>query len=129
MCKRECCHCLCHIFIFNLIFSSRYGHKYGINSLYIIHDLNTHYLVINLFFYFLFIDQCTVCKNGFTSGVQGDLSRVSDGFRCRRCDGTIKEADLAEDLMMCLWVPTISAYTWWNRQATNDACKLRSPLS
>ena len=28
-----------------------------------------------------------------------------------------------------LVVPTISAYTWWNRQATNDACKSRSPLS
>ena len=26
-------------------------------------------------------------------------------------------------------VPTISAYTWWNRQATNDACKSRSLLS
>ena len=30
----------------------------------------------------------------------GDLSRVADGFRCRRCDGTIQEADLAEDLMV-----------------------------
>ena len=30
----------------------------------------------------------------------GDLSRVADGFRCRRCDGTIKEVDLAEDLMV-----------------------------
>ena len=26
-------------------------------------------------------------------------------------------------------VPTISAYTWWNHQVTNDACKSRSPLS
>ena len=48
--------------------------------------------------------QCTVCKkNGFTkkrcSGVRGDLSWVADGFRCRRCDGTIQEVDLAEDLM------------------------------
>ena len=25
------------------------------------------------------------------------------------------------------WVPTISAYPWWNRQATSDACKSRSP--
>ena len=25
----------------------------------------------------------------------GDLSRVADGFRCRRCDGTIQEVDLA----------------------------------
>ena len=34
------------------------------------------------------------------SGVRGDLSRVADGFRCRRCDGTIQEVDLAEDLMV-----------------------------
>ena len=42
-------------------------------------------------------------KNGFTNsvvGVRGDLPRVADGFRCRRCDGTIQEVDLAEDLMM-----------------------------
>ena len=26
-------------------------------------------------------------------------------------------------------VPTISAYTWWNRQSTNDTCKSRSLLS
>ena len=32
--------------------------------------------------------------------MRGDLSRVSDGFMCRRCDGTIQEADLAEDLMV-----------------------------
>ena len=30
----------------------------------------------------------------------GDLSRVADGFGCRRCDGTIQEVDLAEDLMV-----------------------------
>ena len=35
--------------------------------------------------------QCTSCKH---------LSRRADGFRCRRCDGTIQEADLAEDLMV-----------------------------
>ena len=34
------------------------------------------------------------------SGVRGDLSRVADGFRCRRWDGTIIDADLAEDLMV-----------------------------
>ena len=34
------------------------------------------------------------------SGVRGDLSRVADGFRCRRYDGTIQEVDLAEDLMV-----------------------------
>ena len=47
--------------------------------------------------------QCTVCKKRIhkrCSGVRGDLSRAADGFRCRRCDGTIQEADLAEDLMM-----------------------------
>ena len=32
--------------------------------------------------------------------MRGDLSRVADGFRCRRCDGTIQEADLAEDLIL-----------------------------
>ena len=30
----------------------------------------------------------------------GDLSRLADGFRCRRCDGTIQEVDLAGDLMV-----------------------------
>ena len=30
----------------------------------------------------------------------GDLSHVIDGFRCRRCDGTIQEADLSEELMV-----------------------------
>ena len=34
------------------------------------------------------------------SGVRGDLSRVAGGFRCRRCDGTIQDVDLAEDLMV-----------------------------
>ena len=34
------------------------------------------------------------------SGVRGDLSRVADGFRCRQCDGTIQEVDLAEDIMV-----------------------------
>ena len=36
--------------------------------------------------------QCTVCKKWIhkrCSGVCGDLSRVADGFRCRRYDGTI----------------------------------------
>ena len=47
--------------------------------------------------------QCTVCKNGFTNGAVvlcDDLSQVANGFRCRRCDGTIQEVDLAEDLMV-----------------------------
>ena len=30
----------------------------------------------------------------------GDMSRVANGFRCRRCDGTIQEAALCEDLMV-----------------------------
>ena len=34
------------------------------------------------------------------SGVRGDLLRIADGFRCRRCDGTIQEVNLAEDLMV-----------------------------
>ena len=34
------------------------------------------------------------------SGVRGDLSRVAERVRCRRCDGTIQEVDLAEDLMV-----------------------------
>ena len=32
--------------------------------------------------------------------MRGDLSWVADGFRCRGCDGTIQEVDLAEDLMV-----------------------------
>ena len=47
--------------------------------------------------------QCIVCKKLIhkqCSGVRGDLSRVADGFRCRRCDGTIQEVNLAEDLMV-----------------------------
>ena len=34
------------------------------------------------------------------SSVCGDLSREDDGFRCRRCDGTIQEANLSEDQMV-----------------------------
>ena len=47
--------------------------------------------------------QCAVCKKWIhkrCSGVRGDLLRVADGFRCRRCDGTIQEVDLAKDLMV-----------------------------
>ena len=32
--------------------------------------------------------------------MRGDLSQVDDSFMCRRCDGTIQEVDLAEDLMV-----------------------------
>ena len=41
--------------------------------------------------------QCTLCKTWIHkrfSGVRGDLSRVADGFRCRRCNGRIQEVDL-----------------------------------
>ena len=44
--------------------------------------------------------QCTVCKQWINRRCSGDLSQVADGFMCRRCDGTIQEADLAEDLMV-----------------------------
>ena len=32
--------------------------------------------------------------------MRGDLLQVADGFRYRRCDGTIQEADVAEDIMV-----------------------------
>ena len=32
--------------------------------------------------------------------MRGDLSRIADGFTYRRCNGTIREVDLAEDLMV-----------------------------
>ena len=47
--------------------------------------------------------QCTACKKWIHKrcrGVRGDLLWVADGFRCGRCDGTIQEVDLAEDLMV-----------------------------
>ena len=34
------------------------------------------------------------------SGLCGDLSLLADGFRCKRCDGTIQEADLARGLVV-----------------------------
>ena len=43
---------------------------------------------------------CTVCKKWIHKRCSGDLLRVADGFRCRRCNGTIQEFDLAEDLMV-----------------------------
>ena len=43
-------------------------------------------------------------KSGFTGSavvyVVTSLSLVADGFRCKRCDGTFQEADLAEDLVV-----------------------------
>ena len=47
--------------------------------------------------------QCTVCIkwiNKRCSGICGDLSLVADGFRCKQCDGTIQEADIAVDLVV-----------------------------
>ena len=44
--------------------------------------------------------QRTLCKSGFTGDVRGDLSLVVDGFRCKRCDGTIQGADLAGGLVV-----------------------------
>ena len=47
--------------------------------------------------------QCTICIQWMhkrCSGVRGDLSLVADGFTCKRCDGTIQEADLAWDLVV-----------------------------
>ena len=48
--------------------------------------------------------QCTFCIKKWIhkrcSGVRGDLSRVADCFRCRRCDGTLQETDITEDLMV-----------------------------
>ena len=32
--------------------------------------------------------------------MHGDLSRVANGFRCWRCDGTIQEAALCDDLIV-----------------------------
>ena len=32
--------------------------------------------------------------------MRGDLSRIANGFRCRRCNGTIQEDDIAEDKMV-----------------------------
>ena len=29
-----------------------------------------------------------------------DLSRVANGFKCKRCDGIMQEAALGEDLML-----------------------------
>ena len=42
---------------------------------------------------------CTVCKK-WCRGVRGNLSLVVDGFRCKRCDCTIQEVDVAEDLVV-----------------------------
>ena len=59
--------------------------------------------------------QCTICIKWiqkWCSGIRGDLSLVADGFRCKRCDGTIQEADLVEDLVV--EAPNYTAYKWWS---------------
>ena len=41
--------------------------------------------------------KCTICIKWIPkrcSGLFGDLLLLADGFRCKRCDGTIQEADL-----------------------------------
>ena len=38
--------------------------------------------------------------SGFISSAVVYLSLVADGFRCKRCDGTIQEAVLAGDLVV-----------------------------
>ena len=72
--------------------------------------------------------QCTVCKKWIhkrCSGVRGDLSRVVDGFRCRRCDGTIQEVDIADDLMV--EHQTDTACAWLVCHSQEGLCKLYPP--
>ena len=47
--------------------------------------------------------KCTVCIKWIhkrCSGLRGDSSLLDDGFRCKRCDGTIQEANLAGGLVV-----------------------------
>ena len=53
---------------------------------------------------------CTQLIHKPQSGVYGDLSRVDNGFRCSRCDGTIQEADLAEDLVHSVHIRSCRIY-------------------
>ena len=71
--------------------------------------------------------QFTVCVKWIhkrCSGLRGDLSLVVDGFRCKRRDGTIQEADLAacgpsggwRDIWMCkerLLSGRHTRWRWW----------------
>ena len=44
--------------------------------------------------------KCTVCIkwiNKRCSGLRDDMSLLADGLKCKRCDGTIQEADLVVD--------------------------------
>ena len=44
--------------------------------------------------------ECTVCIQSIHKRCSGDLSLVADGFRCKRCDGTIQDVDQAGDLVV-----------------------------
>ena len=47
--------------------------------------------------------QCTVCIKWIhkrCSGVRCGVSLVSNGFRCKRCEGTLQETDLDGDLVV-----------------------------
>ena len=44
--------------------------------------------------------QCTVCIKCIQKQCRDDLSLVADGFRYKRCDGTIQKADLAGDTVV-----------------------------
>ena len=46
------------------------------------------------------LESAQYVESGFTSGACGDLSLIADGFRCKRSDGPIQEADLAGDLVV-----------------------------
>ena len=57
------------------------------------------------------------------SRVGGDLSLVADGFRCKRCEGIIQEADLAGDLVVEALNDT--AYKRWSCHSGHKLlCKL-----
>ena len=43
------------------------------------------------------VSEMIKASGDFGSRCSGDLSRVADGFKCRRCNGTIQEADLMVD--------------------------------
>ena len=42
----------------------------------------------------------TVCIQWIHKRCSGDLSLLADSFRCKRCDGTIQEADQAGGLVV-----------------------------
>ena len=47
--------------------------------------------------------KCTVCIKWIhkrCSSLRGELSLLADDFRCKRCDGTIQEADQAGGLVV-----------------------------